>query len=178
MINNLCETPWWSLWWHLIWDLFICWGARHDITWGHFMAMSGKYHIISGWMFQRFCSTIQLCIDQWIEGQSYMHSCILICGCIHLYMYIYIFWLISRFSPNHTFLHQSFQGKNGFFFSVTTSYLGFDGSCCLFRSRRGLLIFIDEAEAFLCCRSRQSNAYVRAALFEPKIWSNCLYCWT
>ena len=97
MINNLCETPWWSLWWHLIWDLFICWGARHDITWGHFMAMSGKYHIISGWMFQRFCSTIQLCIDQWIEGQSYMHSCILICGCIHLYMYIYIFWLISRF---------------------------------------------------------------------------------
>ena len=81
--------------------------------------MSGKYHIISGWMFQRFCSTIQLCIDQWIEGQSYMHSCILICA----YIYIYIFWLISRFSQNHTFPywpHQSFQGKHVFFFSVTT----------------------------------------------------------
>ncbi|CAL1133012.1 unnamed protein product [Cladocopium goreaui] len=32
------------------------------------------------------------------------------------------------------------------------------------RSLRGLLIFIDEAEAFLCSRSNQSNAYVQAAL--------------
>ncbi|CAK9001227.1 unnamed protein product [Durusdinium trenchii] len=32
------------------------------------------------------------------------------------------------------------------------------------RSSRGLLLFIDEAEAFLCCRSSQSNSYVQAAV--------------
>ena len=36
------------------------------------------------------------------------------------------------------------------------------------RSLRGLLIFIDEAEAFLCSRSNQSNAYVQAALSGAK----------
>jgi hypothetical protein len=33
-----------------------------------------------------------------------------------------------------------------------------------------LLIFIDDAEAFLCSRSNQSNAYVQAALCEAKSW--------
>ncbi|CAJ1352433.1 unnamed protein product, partial [Effrenium voratum] len=32
------------------------------------------------------------------------------------------------------------------------------------RCRKGLLLFIDEAEAFLCCRSKQSNAFLQAAV--------------
>lgn len=96
MINNLCETPRWSLWWHLILrPIYFLWcKTRYHL--GPFHGDVRKVSHLFGLNVSKICSTIQLCIDQWIEGQSYKHACILICA----YIYIYIFWLISRFPQN------------------------------------------------------------------------------
>ena len=175
MICNLCETPWWSLWWHLILKpIYLLWcktryhlGPFHgDVRKvSHFFGLN-----VSEVLFNH--PAMYWSVNWWSITHALMHFDM----CV--YSYIHILTDLKVFPKSYFSLLAPSIFPRKKVIILFSHHLGFDGSCCLFRSRRGLLIFIDEAEAFLCCRSRQSNAYVQAALFEPKIWSKWLYCWT